>query len=820
MQLSLEGTWRLELDPPIPTDRPEREQAELVLERLRVAEANDVLARRYGFARPEDLVGARVDDLWQADREEKIAALLYIIRCEYRVTDLETTGRYLDGSRGWFLNSITGIVEEGRLLGAWGTYLDITRRKQAEEALRESEARYRRFMQMSVEGIWRADVDPPISTGLPEREQAELILQRTRVAECNESFARFFGESRPEDMVGRSMDDLWEEEHEIKIATIVRMIRADYRGADVETTVQARDGHLLQLLNNVAGVVEEGLLRSVWGTQLDITRRREAEEALRESEELFRTLIEQGMDGVALADLGTMRVTMANPQMCRLLGYREEELTRLHVLDLHPEEARPRVMEVFTAQARGEIKTPVELPVRRKDGTVFEADVSAKPLMVGERGCMLGVFRDITERKRAEESLRASEQRFRAIVESSRDWIWFCDTTGTDRYSNRSVHDLLGYAPEELAGQPIVQFIHPEDVPRVEAAMQRGLAERTGWSRLVIRWRRKDGSFRHLESTSAPAFDSEGVVQGWYGVDRDITDRMRIQEALQHSEARLRALLASMTDVILVLDAQGRILEIAPTNPDPRYHLSEQKIGKTAYDLFPAEQADRFQEAVEVALGRCEEVHIEYSMPIQDGEICFAATISPLSTDTVLLVARDVTAQVEARERALAAERARADLAEHLNEEINHRARNNLAMVSGLLQTQALQEPDPNVASRLREAVARIRTFVDIHEKIYATGAEQVDLLEVIRSVATTLGSIFSATGAEFSVAGESGLFPTWAATNLAVMTNELMTNAMKHGGPDPEGRLPHRSAPGRAERASCASRCGTPGSRSRRTSR
>ncbi len=85
-------------------------------------------------------------------------------------------------------------------------------------------------------------------------------------------------------------------------------------------------------------------------------------------------------------------------------------------------------------------------------------------------------------------------------------------------------------------------------------------------------------------------------------------------------------------------------------------------------------------------------------MLLHDREICFVATISPLTEDTVLLVARDVTAEIEQRERALAAERARTEMAEHLNEEINHRARNNLAMVSGLLQTQALQEKNPQVA--------------------------------------------------------------------------------------------------------------------------
>jgi PAS domain S-box-containing protein len=263
----------------------------------------------------------------------------------------------------------------------------------------------------------------------------------------------------------------------------------------------------------------------------------------------------------------------------------------------------------------------------------------------------------------------------------------------------------------------------------------------------------------------------------------DIAERVRMQEALRDSAARFRALFAAMSDVILVLNADGRYLEIAPTKPDLLYRPAEELLGKTVYEIFPAEQADSFVDHIQQALTTGHTRQIEYSLLIGGQERCFAATISPLSSDTVMVVARDVTTVVEQRNRLLAAERARADLAEHLNEEINHRARNNLAMVSGLLQMQASQEPNAELAARLREAVARIRTFVDIHEKIYATGAEEADLLEVIQQVATTLRTVFPATAAEFSVEGASGLLPTRTVTNLAVIANELLTNALKHGG-------------------------------------
>jgi two-component sensor histidine kinase len=206
-------------------------------------------------------------------------------------------------------------------------------------------------------------------------------------------------------------------------------------------------------------------------------------------------------------------------------------------------------------------------------------------------------------------------------------------------------------------------------------------------------------------------------------------------------------------------------------------------LGKTAHEVFRPEQADDFVAHIRGALSSGSTVEMEYSLPIGGEERALAATMSPLSSDTVLMVARDVTAIVEQRARLVAAERARADLAEHLTEEIDHRARNNLAMVSGLLQMQALQEPNPEVAARLREAVVRMRSFVDIHHKTYAAGAEEADLLGVVKQVAATVQADLSATAAEISVEGDSVLLPTRAVTNLAVLTNELMTNALKHGG-------------------------------------
>jgi PAS domain S-box-containing protein len=798
LRISAEGIWRLEVVPPIPIGLADDEQAELILERARVAECNDVLARRYGFHGPEEVEGARLDALWVEGRESKLAAILAFIRGGYRITDLETSGQLLDGTRGHFVDNFVGVVEGGLLTGAWGTERDVTYRRRAEEALRESQARYQRFLQISVEGIWRLEAVPPVPIDLEPVAQAELILERTRVGECNDAFARRYGFGRPEDMVGARLDELWIEPHEAKIAALLQFIRGGYRISDLETRGRYPDGRRGRFANNLVGEVENGLLLLAWGTQRDVTERWEAQEALRRERDLVRTLMDTSPVGIIALDR-ERRVTFVNAEAEEIFGLSREELTARtysaadwRITDYEGRPVSEDELPFKLVESTGRAAYGVRYAIQRPTGERVLLSANAAPLFTesGEFDGIVAAIEDVTELTRAEEALRESEERFRAIVESTRDWIWFADTAGIHRYSNRAVHELLGYTPEEIVGNPVFEFMHPEDAPLGRAAMEQAIAGRCGWSGLVVRWRHENGTYRYLESAASPAFGPTGRLLGWYGVDRDITERMATEEALRRSEARLRALFAAMTDVIFVLDFEGRYLEIAPTQPDLLYRPAEELLGRTVHEIFPPEQADFFHDAVRRVLTSGETTQIEYGLLISGRELRFVATLSRLSPDSAMVVARDVTAQVQQYERLLALERARADLAEHLNAEINHRARNNLAMVSGLLQMQALQEPDTELASRLREAVARIRTFVDIHEKIYATGAEQVDLTEVLRQVAATLSSVYASVGAVFSVEGAPLPCPTRGATNLAVATNELVTNALKYGAPGPEGTL------------------------------
>ncbi len=144
---------------------------------------------------------------------------------------------------------------------------------------------------------------------------------------------------------------------------------------------------------------------SYWGIFIrDITQRVQAEAALKDSEQRFRSIFDHAADGILLVDPQTRRLFMANQAMCAMLGYTHAELETLGVEDLHPEADLARVLDTFNRQTRGEIKTAEALPVRRKDGSVFPADVTMFFITQGGKSYIAGMFRDITERKRAVEA--------------------------------------------------------------------------------------------------------------------------------------------------------------------------------------------------------------------------------------------------------------------------------------------------------------------------------------------------------------------------------------------------------------------------------
>jgi PAS domain S-box-containing protein len=214
----------------------------------------------------------------------------------------------------------------------------------------------------------------------------------------------------------------------------------------------------------------------------DITKRKEAEDALRESEIRYKIIFDKAVEGIAVADLETKRFHYINTAMCRMFGYTEEELLRLGIADIHPKESLSHVQAEFEALLRGEKTMADSLPCLRKDGTIFFTNVSSAPIVLDGRQCLLGFFTDITDRKKVEELLHKSSELYASTISAINDGVWDWDVQTGNAFFSEAYYKMLGYNDKEFPANYTTwkSLVHPDDVERAEKELQEGIVSEKG----------------------------------------------------------------------------------------------------------------------------------------------------------------------------------------------------------------------------------------------------------------------------------------------------------------------------------------------------
>ncbi|UCF15901.1 MAG: PAS domain S-box protein [Phycisphaerales bacterium] len=273
-----------------------------------------------------------------------------------------------------------------------------------------------------------------------------------------------------------------------------------------------------------------------------IARNAGAEQAYQneESENTFRMVFDNAPDGMLLADVETRKFHMANRAICRKLGYTQQEIMELGVADIHPAEDLPYVVDQFEKLARGEILVTRSIPVKRKDGSVFYADISTAETRFLGRSHLMGIFRDVPARKEAEDALRESEQKYRTLVTNIPDVVWTSDAEGNTTFISSNIEDVYGYTPQEICEQHEQLWlgrIHPDDLPRVRRAYS-AIFEKNARFDVEYRIQRKDGRWIWLNDRSIATHEKDGVMYA-DGLFSDITFRKVVEMSLRESQTNL-----------------------------------------------------------------------------------------------------------------------------------------------------------------------------------------------------------------------------------------------------------------------------------------
>jgi PAS domain S-box-containing protein len=232
----------------------------------------------------------------------------------------------------------------------------------------------------------------------------------------------------------------------------------------------------------------------------------------------------------------------ANERFCEILGYSFEEIIgkNARMLYLSDEDFEYVGHEKYS-QIHKKGVGAVETRFRRKDGNTVDVLLSSAP--IDPMNLSLGVtftMLDLTDHKQSEKKLRKSEQKYRLLVESTPDWVWTCDEDGRHTFSNSAIKKMLGYEVQEIMGSSAFRLMYPEDRKKVQKWFQNAKKQKRGWKGTVIRWLHKDTSIRFLETIAEPIIDDNGDLNGFAGIDRDVTVRKTSEESLQKAHDELK----------------------------------------------------------------------------------------------------------------------------------------------------------------------------------------------------------------------------------------------------------------------------------------
>lgn len=435
----------------------------------------------------------------------------------------------------------------------------------------------------------------------------------------------------------------------------------------------------------------------------------QAIQALRASEERFRTIVETAPGFLLITD-AEGRTTYVSPNCEEMTGITQQELQSELIWWVH-EDDLPRAQEIINRVFReGEAGRNFEYKAIKRGGTIWYASSSWEPFR-DEQGILKGVVlqtTDITERKRMEEALRESEERYRALFENAPIGIGVVDADGNILAFNNAMLKSLGYTREDVVRMrnTATMYYDPGDRVEVRAILQKQDFLREQEARV----KRKDGTYLVVLLNAVPVM-WEGR-QCWQVMAMDITAHKRAQEALKDSEEKWRSLVENAHEWVVTLTRDGTILSVNRTVPG---RSVEEAIGTSIYNFLSPDEQDRLSRALESTFQSGELENYESLLVGADGAKAWHSnSVAPVKRDgrtvAAVLVARDITERKRAEQQALRAERmaAMGRLATSLAHEINNplqAMRSNLELA---LDFDLEQEEQRNYLDVVRQEVERL----------------------------------------------------------------------------------------------------------------
>jgi PAS domain S-box-containing protein len=389
----------------------------------------------------------------------------------------------------------------------------------------------------------------------------------------------------------------------------------------------------------------------------DVTEHVLMEKKLRETNKKLEMILETATEGITVVD-SNENLTFVNKAFADILGYQENELIDINLRKLVNKEDFKEIRRQTENRKKGNVSR-YELVMYSKDGKPHTVHVSASPLWNegGQFAGSLAIVIDVTERRRIEEALRESEEKFRKIFQSANDSFIYLNRSGRILDVNERAVQVFGGSKEELLGKHFIKagIFSLKDVPRLLSVFARILCGKEGYTSLRIT--NKKGREVYLEcSSSLIMIDNKSV--GILAVARDVTERRKMEQELYESREKTRNIIESSPDAITVADLNGNIVDCNKATLDLFGHISRKEIiGENGFKFVAEKDLERLKENVRKTLEQGFTKNIEYTIVAKGGrrfpiEVS-ASTIRDASSNPKYFVAifKDITERKHMQEK-------------------------------------------------------------------------------------------------------------------------------------------------------------------------
>ena len=725
-------------------------------------------------------IGKNPFEYCHPDDTTKVAdEFIQLFENQVAVAHTELRLRHINGEWRTFELVGTNLIDDPLVAGIVLNLRDITERKQMEDQLLASEEKLRRVFDAIEYAIVISDL------------QGNIVDE-------NEAALRYQGYSSKEEVIGKSgFEFITERDRGRAIQEAMDSIERGY--GSIEVKFQDKDGNEYDAEAN-ATTIRDGSGNPVGFATItrDITERKRAEEALRESEERFRSLVENAPYMIIIADREG-KILFINYTTS---GFTVEDTIGTSVFDYIPVEYHDEMSRSINGVFESEELAAFEIAGAGPDGTTSWYSVRVGPIMHdGQVIAVTLITLDITERKRAEDKLRKSEERYRDLVEREKDIIYTLDTNGNITSASAAV-SMLGYETEQIIGKNFVELIprewHEKTVGDFYKLLETG--EITAETVLLD----KKGEPHFVEYSSTVIREDDKVV-GTRGIARDITQRKRAEQTLRESEEKLRGMFESIGDGIIVSDLKGRIIEENEAALRLQgYSNREEVIGKNGLEFIAEKDRSRATKDMRKALKLGYGLAREYKFVDKEGREFDGDASAALLHDSsgnpagFISLIRDITdrKQVEDklrrysdRLRGMAAklsateEEERQRLAQELHDQVGQNL-TALGINCSMIRTQLPEEAAASVGSILDDSQSLVQHTSEIIRDLMANlrppVLEDYGVMAALRWYADRFAK---RTGIAVTVQGEepSPRLSSPFESALFRIAQEALTNAAKH---------------------------------------